>query len=198
MTPELETQIISKYPNIFKNCSKSPQESCMSFGLEVGDGWFNIINTLCESLTYMFTSSVEVDRHDAERLNIAPITWKGTTNYYFHIKPPQVIADQVKEKFGTLRFYYHLEFDPVNLDLVNTGKYPSLVAANERYENFICGIIHFAETASGRTCEVTGSAGELHSRGGWVKVLNTHTAKALDYEPTDYKPKTMSSPIVAS
>ena len=57
--------------------------------------------------------------------------------------------------------------------------------------------IHFAETASGRTCEITGQPGELHATGGtrmgWLKVVNKDYAKAYltdhNYVPYSEIPK---------
>ena len=39
--------LYEKYPNLFENRHKSPMESCMSFGVEVGKGWYDIISDLC-------------------------------------------------------------------------------------------------------------------------------------------------------
>ena len=193
MSPELENKLYEKYPKIFADHSKSPQESCMAFGLEVGDGWYDLIDVMCEALTYTFTTSVRIDKEDGERLGIKPVYWGKTTlkpeeqqepMYYFDVRAPQVIADQVKEKFGTLRFYFHLEYDPVNQELAK--KYPELQAINKRYADYIDGVVHFADVASGRTCEVTGADGEMHVRGGWFKVLNREVAKIERYQ--DYTP----------
>jgi hypothetical protein len=186
MSPELDKQLCDKYPKIFADRYKSPQETCMCWGLEVGDGWYDLIDVLCAALTYTFTTSVEVDEEDGKRLGIEPyINTKGEASYYFSVEPPQVVADQVKEKFGELRFYYHLEYSEDNASLVKTKKYPELEAINKRYADYIDGIVHFAEIASGRTCEVTGANGEMHVRGGWYKVLNENVAKTEPY--ADYK-----------
>lgn len=48
----------------------------MSRGFECDDGWFDIIDVLCERIQFL------IDHNDR----------------------PQVVAQQVKEKFGTLRF----------------------------------------------------------------------------------------------
>lgn len=151
MSPELENKIYEKYPKMFADRNKSPQETCMCWGLEVGDGWYDLIDTLCEALTYTFTTSIRIDEEDGKRLGIEPTSWSGdpTPKYYFKVEPPQVVADQVKEKFGSLRFYYHLEYDPVNQELAK--KYPELAEINKRYASYIDGIIHFAEIASERT-----------------------------------------------
>ena len=187
MSPELDKQLCEKYPKIFANRYKSPQESCLAFGLEVGDGWYNLIDVLCEALTYTYTTAVEVDEEDGKRLGLEPHSFAdGKTSYFFPVSAPQVVASQVKEKFGTLRFYYKLEFDPQNTELCQTGKYPDLKEINDRYRNYIDGIVHFADIASSRTCELTGADGELHVRGGWFKVLNREVANTETYE--GYKP----------
>lgn len=176
MNAELQKQLYEKYPKIFADVVKSPQESCMAWGLEVGDGWYTILDTLCEALTYTYTTSIILKPEDATE-----------TEFYFRVNAPQVVADQVKEKFGTLRFYYHLEFDPRNTQLLETGRYPELSAINKQYTDYIDGIVHFADVASSRTCEVTGKPGEMHVQGGWLKVLSPDLPKSSD-RYSDYTP----------
>ncbi len=77
MKQELQNQLIEKYPKIFSEVEKSPQESCMAFGICVDDGWYWLINQLCNYL------QSDID----------------------HNNQPQIKAAQVKEKFGGLRFY---------------------------------------------------------------------------------------------
>lgn len=77
MNAELENKLFEKYPKMFANAKLSPAQSPMSFGIETGDGWFNLISTAC----------YEIASH-MERKNLE-FAW-----------------DQIKEKFGTLRLYY--------------------------------------------------------------------------------------------
>ena len=181
MKPELDKQLCEKYPKIFKNRNASQIESCMYWGIDVSDGWYDIIDALCQAATYTYTTSIMVDEADGKRLNIAPYSYTNETTYHFEIKPPQLVADQVKEKFGTLRFYYHTEPEEKMSYLKETGKYPELDKILERYYNYFDGIVHFAETLSERTCEVTGLKGEMHVTGGggsgWYKTLNCEYAK---------------------
>ena len=79
MNPELESKLFSKYPKIFRQKDLSMQETCMCWGIEHGDGWYKIIDILC----YLLQGDI------------------NNNNY------PQIEAVQVKEKFGTLRFYYN-------------------------------------------------------------------------------------------
>ena len=181
MKTELQEKLFSKYPKIFGDRTKPMTETCMCWGIETGCGWYNLIDTLCEALTYTYTTSIEVDEEDGKRLGIKPYKSEVGNSYYFTVEPPQVIATQVKEKYGTLRFYYRFHLDEKIISLLETKKYPDLEKANDRFYNFIDGVVHFAEIASGRTCEATGQSGELHAsggtRGGWLKTLNKEFAK---------------------
>jgi hypothetical protein len=88
-----EQEILNKYPKIFRDKDKSPQETCMCWGLEVPDDWLPIIDSLCNAMTHCgFCYNNEDGRVDM----------------------PQVVADQVKSKWNQLRFYYYLEYSENN------------------------------------------------------------------------------------
>lgn len=117
MNPKLDKALCEKYPLIFAKRNGLPSETLMSFGFECGDGWYNIIDALCNCIqTY---------------IKYAP-------------NIPQVVALQVKEKYGTLRFYIH-------------GGDP-----------YIDGMITMAEAISGRTCEICGNPGKIMGE-SWLK-----------------------------
>jgi hypothetical protein len=116
MSPELDKKLCEKYPKIFKDRDKSMMESCMFWGLDCGDGWYNIIDKMCGLIAW-----------DIE-----------------HNKMPEVVATQVKEKFGTLSFYFY--------------------GGDKRTS----GIVSMAEQMSGVMCEECGNPGEIVKIGGWV------------------------------
>ena len=111
-----EQEIFEKYPKIFGDKDKPMTETCMCWGLCVPDSWLPIIDELCDAMTncgyVQYCSGV-----------------KGG------VKFPQVVADQVKEKFNSLRFYYHLEYEQENIpdDIVS------------RHNAYIDGMIAYAE-----------------------------------------------------
>lgn len=72
---------MERFPTLFQNKDKSVRETCMCWGIECPIGWFHILEQLCTILEF----------HNMEFVK----------NYGIAI-----VADQVKEKFGTLRFYY--------------------------------------------------------------------------------------------
>ncbi len=182
MKEELDKQLCDKYPNIFRNRNASIQESCMAWGMECGDGWYDIIDHLCYAATHTWTTSIEIDEEDAKKLLIEKSKYNGC--YFLEIPAPTMVADQVKQKFGTLRFYYTLEFEPNIQELYKSKKYPDLTEVIERYRAFFDGIVHMAEIMSSRTCEITGKKGEMCVRGGWYKALCEEKAKELEYTPT--------------
>ena len=119
MKKELDEKLCADYPLIFKNRHVNPKQSAMSWGFECGDGWYWLIDNLCKLLMW-----------DEK-------TGKPQTN------PP--IALQVKEKFGSLRFYVH--------------------GAGERQYNFI----EMAEYLSGSICETCGTTHDVFQTEGWIR-----------------------------
>jgi hypothetical protein len=77
MKAEFETLLCQRYPLIFSERYRSVSESAMGFGFSCGDGWLDLIDVLCEQL-------------------------QSCSDYS---QAPQVVASQVKEKFGQLSFY---------------------------------------------------------------------------------------------
>jgi hypothetical protein len=78
MTNDLQETLFNKYPKLFREKDLPPSQTCMCWGFECGDGWFNILDVLCE----------KINKH-CEKNDI------------------DVTVAQVKEKFGGLRFYYN-------------------------------------------------------------------------------------------
>lgn len=81
MNDELQKKLYDKYPALFCNKDKSIQESCMAWGIECGDGWYELLSSVCW----------RISQHEK---NIA------------HPDYIPVKFDQIKEKFGGIRIYY--------------------------------------------------------------------------------------------
>ncbi len=123
MRNDLDEMLCKKYPKIFADRNKPMTETCMCWGFEHGNGWYNIIDQLCGNIQ-------------------SHIDWKEKQGH----NVPQVVAEQVKEKFGTLRFYYR------------------------GGDDIIDGMVRMAESISSVTCEVCGNAGKSNTS-GWIKTL---------------------------
>jgi hypothetical protein len=81
MNQELQDKLFEKYPTLFENKNKSIQESCMAWGIECNNGWYELLSSVCW----------RISQHEK---NIAD-------PYYIPVK-----FDQIKEKFGGIRIYY--------------------------------------------------------------------------------------------
>jgi hypothetical protein len=89
MNEELQKKLVEKYPKILKDHGGNPAETCMAWGMDCGDGWYDILDKCMEKLQYF------CDKCSTEERTL------------------QVVAAQIKEKYGTLRFYIH-GFDDIN------------------------------------------------------------------------------------
>jgi len=99
-------------------------------GFAVGKGWYPILERLC----------LNIQQH---------LEWKNRESEVV----PQVIVEQIKEKFGGLRFYYQGGDDQV------------------------AGMVRMAEAWAGVACEECGGIGKRRG-GGWVRTLcDVHEAE---------------------
>ncbi len=92
-------------------------------GFAVGPGWWPILESLCTNI-----------QHYSD--------WKEKQGNFI----PQVTVEQIKEKFGGLRFYYIGGDDVVD------------------------GMVRMAESWASHTCEECGVPGQSRG-GGWIKTL---------------------------
>jgi hypothetical protein len=182
MKQELDKLLCEKYPKMMVNRNKNMQETCMCWGFECGDGWFNILDQLMGNIQHHIDWK-EKQRNGAIKYNemaaqakagnfdLFEEDMKALPNDEFKEKRlaeivagdfrklpeviPQVTLDQVKEKFGTLRFYY-------------TGG-----------DDYISGMVSLAESMTGVTCEGCGNIGERRG-GGWVHTYCTPCEEARE------------------
>lgn len=103
-------------------------------GFSVGRGWWPILQALCA--------------------NIQSHTDWWNKNHEKHPIVEQVVVAQIKEKFGTLRFYY------------------------DGGDDQISGMVRMAEAWADRSCEECGAPGTAGGQ-GWIRTLcPVHRAEA--------------------
>ena len=144
MKTRTENFIFKKYPDIFGNHKLPMTQTCMCWGLEIGQGWAKIIKNLCKELTLI----------------------KEKTGL-------RVVADQVKEKFASIRFYYHTEYDEKQrkIDAILDKKILSEKELEE-WEDKIRKLVDDAEEESLNTCEECGSKENVTTNQvGWMSTL---------------------------
>jgi hypothetical protein len=173
MKAELENKLVENYPVLFQDKDKPPTQTLMCFGCECSDGWYNILNELFGYISDNCKESLYV-KYNSEYKE------KNPKSYGTYIPSPQVILEQVKEKYGTLRVYYRIEYVDILEQLKEQLDEASL---KEEYNNFckkIAYAVDFAEYRSSITCEVTGKPGKLYTT-GWHRTLCEEEAKKFNY-----------------
>ena len=177
MKKENDDYLVNKYPKIFKDRYGDMKQTAMCWGFECGDGWFWIIDNLCGCIqSYidsnskktriknkyvrffigllwslrkkMIWSKIHIIRMLSKYLSYDMINKLGNKfkkeNYE---SIPQVVTTQVKEKFGTLRFYF------------------------DGGDDLIDGMVWLAEHMSYQCCEKCGSTENIGQTSGWITTL---------------------------
>lgn len=145
-------------------------------GIACGKGWFNILQSLSQNIQSHIDWRTSQRNREVAKFNAREQGYEALLKFYSGARdatdweieqaeetmkegvtiPPevhQVIVRQVKEKFGTLRFYY------------------------DGGDDEISGMVRMAESMSGFMCEECGAPGELR-HGGWIRTLcDTHEAE---------------------
>lgn len=94
MDQELQNKLYEKYPELFSNKDKNPMESCMAWCCEIGNGWNDILSSLC----WMIKQHEDNKRWQTE--------WKQKEDPEYKSDYYPVKFDQIKEKYGGLRVYF--------------------------------------------------------------------------------------------
>lgn len=109
-------------------------------GFCTGPGWWHIIEVLCHNIQRYI---------EGRQTTRAILLENNPYNITIPDEVPQVVVEQIKEKFGGLRFYYSGGDDTID------------------------GMVRIAEAWASRTCETCGQPGETRS-GGWIRTLCDH------------------------
>lgn len=173
MKKEFTDKLKEKYPKIL---------SGKYGGVCVGDGWFDLIDSLCRLIQGHIDNTNESRHYDIAYNDMVAAAKSGDTsriNQHLDFlneeqrarrveeiirseKPrkvaeeiTQVVAAQIKEKFGGLRFY------------IDGG------------DDYIHGAITMAENLSYRICEECGTPGKTEGPGWYRTLCPTHHAERL-------------------
>jgi hypothetical protein len=159
---EFEKHMAEKYPRYFG-------EGKHYGGFAIGEGWYPIIEVLVGQIDHytkwrrnMRAHDLRLDRaRDKGRDAVLKFICKGKqpsmwdedradeimeTVHDIKPKVDWIRVEQIKEKFGGLRFYY------------------------QGGDDYISGMVTMAESWAGRTCETCGEKGD-HRTGGWIRTL---------------------------
>ena len=154
MNEKLQSDLVKAYPKIFKDVGGDPKVTCMADGIQCNDGWYDLLDTLCHTMQRWCDGEntryiTETDKYE--------FVVEGDPEYV------QVVAAQVKEKLGELRFY------------VDGGD-----ATTQ-------GMIQMAENMSSRICELCGSPAKTSRGSGWLHTTCDACNKRIRLERQGWK-----------
>jgi hypothetical protein len=179
VTEDLDKKLCEKYPKIFADRYADMRETAMCWGIATGDGWYNILDHLCSNIQHHIDWTEKSHQRDVEYNNMVADMKAGNFESFdkymgsmsedfkeerkeeileegyteIRMPCPQVVAEQVKEKFGTLRFYYR------------------------GGDDYVGGAVSLAESLTEVTCEACGAPGERGGK-GWITTLcQTHRSE---------------------
>lgn len=139
MDKKLELKLVEKYPKILRDYGGDVKQTCMAWGIDCQNGWYELLDKSMEKLQYFCNLCSKEGRE------------------------VQVIANQIKEKLGTLRFYVSVE------------------GANDTETAILDDIVSETERQSAHICEITGERAVLCHKGGWLKTLCREQARELSF-----------------
>ena len=176
---EFEKHMAEKYPRYFG-------EGKRYGGFAIGKGWYPIIEALVDQIDHYTKWQRRMRANDLRKLraknkgmealiqfmagnNRIPSDWdieraEDAMENDIKVQPKVtwVHVEQIKEKFGGLRFYYQ--------------------GGNEH----ISGMVTMAEVWAGRSCETCGNVGVRRS-GGWIRTLcDIHEAEYQRNKETEH------------
>ena len=164
MNIELDQNLVKSFPNLYRDRYGDMRSTCMVWGFP-GNGWYDILWDLSKKLEKMIVK-IKKDNPPPKYLKfktkwnkivykifqpifrIPKLDW-----FLFDLGMEYPCASQVKEKFGTLRFYM------------------------TSYTKQMDKAIGEAERKSAITCELCGKKGKLNKE-GWITCLCTKCRKA--------------------
>ena len=170
MKQELDDKLVNTFPLLYRNRHKNMRSSCMAQGFSHDEGWYNLLFELSAKLEALIQKQVvesdpsicecgcNVECHDDTNKCTNVFFTRDGKDYKclcenFHVAC--AAADQVKEKFGSLRFY--------------------MSNATEEMRD----LVREAEEKSGSMCEICGEFGTMRS-GGWIRCLCDQHAKEMN------------------
>lgn len=160
MKEELELQLVEKYPTFFKDYRGNPMETCLSWGCEHGDGWYDILSDLCDYINAITNVSFRVKVKDSYEGELV--------DEYRHVTLPPVefYFQQIKEKFGKLRIYHSETYDIGDWEyIVDMDDY--IKTYEDQYWNPINQAVEYVEYISSKYCEDCGQRGKTYYDGWW-------------------------------
>jgi hypothetical protein len=150
MKNKLQKQLLEKYPKILKHVGGDPRQTCMAWGIETGDGWYDLLDRAMQKIQD-YCDSLSKDGREV-----------------------QLVASQIKSKFGTLRFYVDFNGD-----------------ITEEEQDELYKFVNEAEDESETSCEICGKCAKTGRNSmNWIETVCPDHSCVNFYEEDQVEPQT--------
>lgn len=152
MDKEWQVKLQEDFPFMKQNNVEEERNLYRRYGFECSGGWYQLLRECCEAITARYAEEgIEADDID-------------------------FVPAQIKEKFGTLRFYYGFKDTPCGIaafDFLDSGNSIRFEPGNndaddltKKFRHDIALVVREAEEKSKHTCEICGADGVLRNDSG--------------------------------
>lgn len=179
MNVEWEEKLQTEFP-FMKQTGNSNDNMYRCWGFECSGGWYGLLRDCCQQITDKY-------KETGRAIDFVPV--------------------QVKEKWGTLRFYYEFADAPLKIaayDFIGNGAVRSEPGNDtddeekKKFRHDIAKIVRTAEERSAHICELCSKEGFIRENLDWVrtlcdacysemiKAIGENKKKRSDSKPEDY------------
>jgi hypothetical protein len=178
MKQELDDQLCKEFPNLYADRNASMQQTCMCWGFEIDDGWFQIIYNLSAKLEKLIVEYKQqfkdeitctfCSRKEAEHTKYYTFTEDGNTM----IAIEDIVKHTSENPTPSEKIFECEKYDP---------SFPRASQVKEKYGGLrfymtsatdeMQEAIDEAESQCSGLCEECGKAGEACVDGGWYRTL---------------------------
>lgn len=178
MSPNLESKLLENYPILFRDRYKSPQETCMCWGVEFDNGWYKIFDDLCAYLACLSKNKMFLKLKNELKTEEN----KG----YLYVDYPSITFTQVKEKYGTMRVYWMGNGIDNYDEIVQQLNEPNDMEKHiKRFYDKVDHAIDYTEFLSSRICEECACQGKTYTNGWYMTRCKKCIIEHYGFDPDE-------------
>jgi hypothetical protein len=179
---ELDKKLVDSFPLLYGDRHAPMQSTCMCWGFDCGDGWFDIIWNLSSKIEPIIERIID----DNPALSCSVCGCSKECHYACKTRSPgrclsiHIVPESKEKPPGNYRSCFCDEY---------RGSYPRASQVKQKYgglrfyltcgTNEINNLINEAEELACKTCEECGSPGEERG-GGWINTLCDNCHESWD------------------
>lgn len=158
MKKELQQKLYDDFPSLYQQKDLTIQQSCMPWGFECGDGWYNLIYGLSWAITNLYPSiqaSQVKEKFGGLRFYYNIV---NNEDYHYPFWRNDYIPLFFRKRFWRIELYITRIFEKI------CGHF-----GYHNIDHYIYELIDTAESESYKICEQCGSTDDVKQSEGWIR-----------------------------